>query len=128
METGEEHEETIFSCKAKLFHFDMEWKERGIGTFKLNLNEAFDFGGEHERKARFIMRTEGVHRVVLNTPVFKDMKVGNNEGKEPTGKMVNLSAIENGKFVPLLLKVCLHVSSLCHIIVTNGSRRLAAWI
>ena len=122
VETGEESEVTIFSCKAKLFHYDKEWKERGIGTFKLNVNEglAFDFGHGNgdistgagaEKKARFIMRTEGVHRVVLNTPVFKGMKVGSNEAKEPTGKMLNLSAVENGKFVPLLLKVRLSSAS-----------------
>lgn len=105
VETGEENEDTLFSCKAKLFNYsDKEWKERGVGTFKLNVNEAFDFGGEHEKKARFIMRTDGVHRVVLNTPVFKGMKVGSNSGTEPTGKMITMSAIENGKFLPLLLK------------------------
>lgn len=105
METGEEEEDTVFSCKAKLYHFDgKEWKERAVGTFKVNVNEQEVDGPG--KKARLIMRTEGVHRVALNTPIFKGMKVGGNEGQEPQGKMLNLAAMENGKAVPLLLKVC----------------------
>ncbi|EEH45041.1 uncharacterized protein PADG_01191 [Paracoccidioides brasiliensis Pb18] len=39
-ETGEEGEDTIFSCRGKLFHFDgKEWKERGVGLFKVNVWE-----------------------------------------------------------------------------------------
>ena len=51
------------------------------------------------------MRTVGVFRVVLNTPVFKGMKIGDNAGKEPTGKMISLAGVENGKPIPLMLKV-----------------------
>ncbi|KAI9870223.1 MAG: hypothetical protein M1830_004509, partial [Pleopsidium flavum] len=103
VETGEEGESTIFSCKAKLYHFtEKEWKERGIGTFKLNVVEVEE---SQKKTARLIMRTVGVFRVVLNTPVFKDMKIGDLAGKEPTGKMINLAGVENGKPVPLMLKV-----------------------
>ena len=35
--TGEEDEETIFSCTAKLYHFEKEWKESGVGDFKINI-------------------------------------------------------------------------------------------
>ncbi|KAK2811671.1 hypothetical protein FQN50_002015 [Emmonsiellopsis sp. PD_5] len=39
-ETGEEGETTLFSCRGKLFHFDgKEWRERGVGTFKVNIKE-----------------------------------------------------------------------------------------
>ncbi|KAL2363354.1 hypothetical protein RJZ56_003717 [Blastomyces dermatitidis] len=39
-ETGEEGEDTIFSCRGKLYHFDgKEWKERGVGVFKVNIRE-----------------------------------------------------------------------------------------
>ncbi|KAK2791228.1 hypothetical protein FQN53_006067 [Emmonsiellopsis sp. PD_33] len=42
-ETGEEDETTVFSCRGKLFHFDgKEWKERGVGTFKVNVKEPED--------------------------------------------------------------------------------------
>lgn len=105
VETGEEGEHTIFSCRAKLFHFNgQEWKERGVGTFKVNITET-ETETSHYQKARLIMRTDGVHRVVLNTPVFKGMKFGSNDGKEPSGKMINLAGMENGRPVPLLLKV-----------------------
>lgn len=108
METGEEAEETMFSCRAKLFHFDKEWKERGVGTVKLNVHYAVEGGLEEaaEQKARLIMRTDGVHRVVLNTPIFKGMRYGTPDGKDPTGKTLNLTGMEDGKPALFLLKVC----------------------
>ncbi|KKZ66284.1 hypothetical protein EMCG_07994 [[Emmonsia] crescens] len=40
-ETGEEGEDTVFSCRGKLYHFDgKEWKERGVGVFKVNIRDA----------------------------------------------------------------------------------------
>lgn len=60
---------------------------------------------QFERKARIIMRTEHVHRVVLNTPIFKGMKVGNQSGDEPNGKFLNLAGMENGKPALFMLKV-----------------------
>ncbi|OAX85461.1 hypothetical protein ACJ72_00140 [Emergomyces africanus] len=39
-ETGEEGEITVFSCRGKLYHFDgKEWKERGVGVFKVNVRD-----------------------------------------------------------------------------------------
>lgn len=102
VETGEEEETTYFSCKAKLFHFtDKEWKERGIGTFKVNVREP----EEGKKTARMIMRADGVLRVMLNTPIFKGMVVGDPTGKEPTTKQINIASVENGRSVPLLLRV-----------------------
>lgn len=117
VETGEEGERTYFSCRSKLFHYDAgEWKERGVGTFKVNVCKAPAEEGQPEdggeagtssakKTARLIMRTEGVLRVVLNTPLFKGMKVGGPIGEEPSGKQVNLAAMEKGKTVPLMLRV-----------------------
>lgn len=121
VETGEEGELTVFSCKAKLYHFTgKEWKERGIGTFKLNVTEAEN---ESRKTARLIMRTVGVFRVVLNTPVFKGMKIGDNAGREPTGKMINLAGVEKGKPVPLMLKV-----SLLYLSTGSNNKKLTlAW-
>jgi Ran-binding protein 3 len=51
------------------------------------------------------MRTDGVHRVVLNTPIFKGMKVGTPEGNEPTGKTLNITGMEAGKPTLFALKV-----------------------
>jgi hypothetical protein len=106
VETGEEAEETIFSCRAKLYHFEgKEWKERGVGTFKINTAWAPQSEESLGRKSRLIMRTDGVHRVVLNTPIFRGMKVGTPEGGEPTGKTLNVTGMEGGKPTLFALKV-----------------------
>lgn len=129
METGEEDEMTIFSCRARLYRFEKEWKERGVGYFKINMrydNKAMSSDGEDEksdggevdeesggqtaftqveRKARLLMRTDGVHRLVLNTPVFKDMNVGTHDGKEPSGRTMHLTGLEEGRPTGYQIKV-----------------------
>ncbi|KAL5359844.1 hypothetical protein BJX96DRAFT_149240 [Aspergillus floccosus] len=103
IETGEEEEKTYFSCKAKLFQFsDKEWKERGIGTFKVNVRIVD--GEENKKAARMIMRADGVLRVMLNTPLFKGMTVGDASGNEPKSKQIHLASLENGRSVPCLLR------------------------
>ncbi|RHZ50333.1 hypothetical protein CDV55_102195 [Aspergillus turcosus] len=104
IETGEEQEKTYFSGKAKLFQFtNQEWKERGIGTFKVNVRVTD--GQEDKKAARIIMRADGVLRVMLNQPLFKGMKVGDPSGNEPKSKQVHLVGYEDGRAVPLLLRV-----------------------
>ncbi|RAL11595.1 Ran-binding domain-containing protein [Aspergillus homomorphus CBS 101889] len=103
IETGEENEKTYFSCKAKLFQFsNKEWKERGIGTFKVNVRVTD--GVEDKKAARMIMRADGVLRVMLNTPIFKGMTVGDASGQEPKSKQIHLASLEEGRSVPLLLR------------------------
>lgn len=117
VETGEEEEDTIFNCRAKLFHFEeKQWKERGVGSLKINVRyepikttpAGEDKNGDDsrdieagieamERRARVLMRTDGVHRVILNSPVFKEMNVGTKEGDEPTGRTMMLTGMEDGK-------------------------------
>jgi hypothetical protein len=105
VETGEEDEMTYFTCKAKLFHFTgTEWKERGVGNFKVNVRESEDCE-DGKKSARLIMRADGVLRVMLNTPIFKGMNVGDDSGNEPTTKLLHLASLENGRSVPLLLRV-----------------------
>jgi Ran-binding protein 3 len=89
--TGEEGEDTVFSARAKLFAFTSEeenakkdWHERGGGILKVNVSTV----GE-STKARLLMRADGSHRVVLNSPIHKDLKFGNVDGEKPTG-MTNL--------------------------------------
>lgn len=49
-ETGEEGENTIFSCRGKLYHFDgKEWKERGVGVFKVNIREPVNDNNNTDR-------------------------------------------------------------------------------
>lgn len=99
--TGEEGEENVFTCKAKLFNFiDGEWRERGIGTFKVNARKE-----NGRRKGRMIMRADGAMRVMLNSPIFEGMKCGDMEGKAPTTKQLFLASMEDGKLVSCLLRV-----------------------
>ncbi len=74
---------------------------------KLNIHYALREDPEEapEQKARLIMRTDGVHRVVLNTPVFKGMKFGTVDGQEPTGKTLYLTGMEDGKPALFSLRV-----------------------
>lgn len=100
IETGEEGEKTIFACKAKLFSFAAgEWKERGLGTFKVN---ARDVNGK--QVGRMIMRADGALRVMLNSPVFEGMNYGDAKNKAPTNKQIFLASTEEGRTVPLLLR------------------------
>ncbi|KAF2138432.1 uncharacterized protein K452DRAFT_328656 [Aplosporella prunicola CBS 121167] len=92
VETGEEHEETVFVCRAKLYNFvavtesKKEWKERGLGNLKLNVMKPEEADGK--KKARFVMRSDGSHRVALNSPVQKELKVGDVKGGKPSNGYV----------------------------------------
>ncbi|KAJ5176037.1 uncharacterized protein N7482_001914 [Penicillium canariense] len=102
IETGEEEEETIFACKGKLFHFTSgEWKERGVGTFKVNARK----NDADKQTGRMIMRADGALRVMLNSPVFQGMTFGDAKNEEPTTKQILLASSEEGRTVPLLLRV-----------------------
>lgn len=135
--TGEEDEETIFTCTAKLYLYNKEWKEHGVGDFKINIryetrstpressaeedanssekktdaDEQDVEAGQSEssikieRKARLIMRARGTHRLILNTPIFKKMSVGTSDGKEPVGKTMFLTGLEEGKPTAYQMKV-----------------------
>ena len=104
METGEEDEITEYSCRAKLYNFatvaegKKEWKERGLGIVRLNVNKPAP-GEEDEDglKARLLMRAEGSHRVILNTPVKKEIKFGGPTGGQPQGGYVYFMGAVDGK-------------------------------
>ena len=61
------------------------------------------------------MRADGVHRVILNSPVFKGMKVGTNEGEEPIGKTMYLTGLENGQPRLFQIRVRCYVSLVLHV-------------
>lgn len=121
VDTGEEGEEVHFSSRARLYFFDGSWKERGTGVIKVNIRtpgdedtesrepdpEAQAMGGR--RKARLLMRADATHKVLLNSPVFKGMKFGAPDGSEPTGKLMHVQSLENGK--PLLLQIKVSASA-----------------
>ncbi|KAF4631872.1 hypothetical protein G7Y89_g6257 [Cudoniella acicularis] len=99
IEDGESGETTLLQLRAKLFALESKeagWKERGVGTLKINVptpcasfdeNEApipgsFDISGLEDEDAdsntsrvpRLIMRQENTHRVILNTVVVRAME------------------------------------------------------
>ncbi|KAF2237013.1 hypothetical protein EV356DRAFT_512286 [Viridothelium virens] len=91
--TGEDDESTRFQSRTKLYAFmavdgstQKTWKERGVGTVKLNVSKADDEKPDEPPKVRLIMRADGSQRVVLNTPVLKDIRFGDAQGDKPTGQ------------------------------------------
>ncbi|XP_059487715.1 E3 SUMO-protein ligase RanBP2-like [Neocloeon triangulifer] len=71
VKTGEEGEEVLFECRAKLLRFvseSKEWKERGIGKMKMTWNPT-------SCKVRLIMRREQVLKVCCNHFLLRDMKL-----------------------------------------------------
>ncbi|KAK6007906.1 hypothetical protein QM012_004720 [Aureobasidium pullulans] len=99
IETGEEGETTEYTCRAKLYNFvdKKEWKERGVGVIRLNVTEAKPDDEDSSIKARLVMRADGSHRVILNTPVQKDLKYGDVHGNRPTGHFMSLIGSLDGK-------------------------------
>jgi Ran-binding protein 3 len=95
------------SSRAGLFSWDgSAWREGGKGLFKLNLSvPGSEASEDYHRSGRFIMRAHQTFRVLLNTPIFKQMKIGDSKGNEPTGKSLSFSVIEKGKPTPYLIRV-----------------------
>ena len=107
VDTGEEGEDPVFTCgRAKLYGWEGKWKERGTGVLKFNVSTSFQEGSDRpQKKARFIMRAHQTFRVLLNSPVFKGMKIGDLKGNEPAKKQVSIAVIEDGKPTPYLINV-----------------------
>ena len=71
VKTGEEDEDILFSERSKLFRYvpeSKEWKERGIGEFKILKNRA-------SGKIRFLMRREQVHKICCNHNLTVDIEI-----------------------------------------------------
>ncbi|XP_036335506.1 E3 SUMO-protein ligase RanBP2-like [Rhagoletis pomonella] len=64
--TGEEDEDVMFCCRAKLFRFvDKDWKELGIGDIKiLKSKEGF---------SRILMRRDQTHKICANHKITKEL-------------------------------------------------------
>ncbi|ORY09538.1 hypothetical protein BCR34DRAFT_487165 [Clohesyomyces aquaticus] len=92
VETGEEHEDTAWSGRAKLYTMAGEgeskrWQERGVGPFKFNITK------DSPKKARFVLRADGTHRLLLNASVSKKMMFGGDpKGAKPTTGQVYFNA------------------------------------
>lgn len=51
------------------------------------------------------MRTTATHKVILNTPIFKELSMSDQKGQEPKGKQILFSVPVDGKLIPYLLRV-----------------------
>jgi len=105
-ETGEEGENTLWTGRAKLYTMAGEgssraWKESGVGTFKFNITI------DEPKKARFVLRADGTHRLLLNAAVTKQLIFGaDSEGGKPKdGKLVFNTLKSAGEVEMHLLKL-----------------------
>ena len=76
--TGEEHEQVVFSHRAKLYRYVKElsqWKERGIGDIKILQN--YD-----TKRVRLVMRRDQVLKLCANHWITPDMKLEPMKGAE----------------------------------------------
>ena len=112
--TGEEGEDTVFSTEGVLFEFEQpsasasstgeaaaaagRWKERGRGELRLNVASA-DSEKESSKSsaARLVMRSRGLHRLLLNANLWHGMKASRMDGgRGATFAVVNAAAAEGG--------------------------------
>lgn len=60
-----------------------------------------------------IMRADGAGRVMLNSLIFKGMNYGDAKNEPPKSKQILLASIEEGRTIPLLLRVSCPVDFSC---------------
>jgi E3 SUMO-protein ligase RanBP2 len=71
VKTGEEEEDSLFSERCKLFRFaaeTKEWKERGVGDFKILKNR-------QSGRVRFLMRRDQVLKICCNHYLLPGMEI-----------------------------------------------------
>lgn len=105
-ETGEEGELTVWNGRAKLYTMAGDgktrgWKERGVGPFKFNITV------DEPKTARFLLRADGTHRLLLNAKVTKQLKFGGDAdgGKPKEGRLLFNMPTADGGLEMQLLKV-----------------------
>ncbi|EME38316.1 hypothetical protein DOTSEDRAFT_75765 [Dothistroma septosporum NZE10] len=113
MATGEEDEVTELTSRAKLYNFapnpandnKKEWRERGMGVLRLNVLKALSDEEDQKPTARLLMRADGSHRVLLNTPIKKELTFGAPTGGKPTGGYLYFMGTIDGGLEMLQLKL-----------------------
>jgi len=89
---------------------DKAWKERGVGDLKINIRNGHS-SNDNKTTARFLLRADGSHRVVLNSPINKLIKVQDPTGGPPKGRTACFAAFDmEGKLTLMQVKVCYSVS------------------
>lgn len=103
VETGEEEENSVYSCRARLYALDLAdsssgWKERGTGT--LHVNTLPDGS-----RSRLVMRADAVLRVILNLPLIASTTVSKGmKSSLASDKFVRVTGVEDSKPVQYALK------------------------
>lgn len=94
IKSGEESEETIYQVNAKLYQLsDLKdgWKERGVGTIKVNKNI-------NTEKARLVMRSRGILKVILNLPLVKGFNIQRGfPGSLQSEKFIRMVTVDDNK-------------------------------
>ncbi|PQE31192.1 DEAD DEAH box helicase protein [Rutstroemia sp. NJR-2017a WRK4] len=133
IDDGEADEITLLQVRAKLFALgskEVGWKERGVGTLKINAPKAcvefddnghsisgsFDSSALEGRSVRLIMRQENTHRVILNTVVFKAMEF---KPKPSTNSAQILFTAFEGDSDPKPINMLLKMSEANYKLFTN---------
>jgi Ran-binding protein 3 len=105
-ETGEEGETTIWTGRSKLYVMAGEgssrgWKERGQGVFKFNITV------DEPKKARFVLRADGTHKLLLNAAVTPSLVFGGDaQGEKPKdGRLLFNAPTPDGGIEMNLLKM-----------------------
>lgn len=104
IKSGEEDEEQVFTCRAKLYTLDLSnvkegWKERGVGNVHVNKSKVAG------KKARIIMRSIGLLKVILNIPFVEGLEVVKGMPSSlASEKFIRITIVENGKPVQYALK------------------------
>lgn len=104
IETGEESEESVFTCRVKLYALDVSnysegWKERGVGVLHVNtVKKEYEDKYENKTKSRAVMRADGILKVILNVPLNKSTEVMTGmKSSLASEKFVRITAFEDGK-------------------------------
>lgn len=112
IETGEEGESTEMTCRAKLYNWAVqedgkkEWRERGVGVLRLNVTRPpVEDEDNVKPTARLLMRADGSHRVLLNSPIRKELTFGTPTGEKPTGGFLFFSGTIDNKTELQLLQL-----------------------
>lgn len=105
---------------------DQAWKERGVGTLKVNVHRScieldeydgkpipgsFDASQGNEGQAnkgtiaaRLIMRQDNTHKLILNTAIIRALKFIEKPGTG-AGKQFMFTAFDAGKPINMLIRV-----------------------
>lgn len=94
IKSGEESEETIYQVNAKLYQLsDLKdgWKERGVGTIRVNKNM-------NTQKVRLVMRSRGILKVILNLPLVKGFNIQRGfPGSLQSEKFIRMITVDDNK-------------------------------